>query len=477
VVATSCPSTPEDSPADTFSATTFLNDLAVAVGALASLVRSSCPEQCSGDEARAVVALLSEAERVAASGVALFTPVVIKTGSYAKTGEGSAQDWFAKVAGTSAGQAKGRLAAAERAAVDPQLTEALHEGELSAEQLKVVARAAAEAPESTGPLLELLERGASHQELSDTVARQRAARRSRESERIRDDRVHAQRYFRWRQDPEGGIRGEFFCGEVQWARVGPLLEREAKGCWKASGDGSSSPYDAHRLDALIGLLGRSGRTSGSGGSGGSGSGDSSDTSGEGGPPDSGSPSGSGSGGSGFGARPHAVVIIDAAALRRGTTEGDEKCEIEGIGPVSVAAATELIGEGGLSYVVREGIDIRTVTKRTRVVAACIDIALLVRDRTCAVPGCGKRLGLERDHRLVDYGKGGPTALKNLVRLCPEHHDLKTHGGWRLEGEPGTFKWVAPAHPKSGQQIARARKLAAAKAAARAGPKQNNPRQT
>jgi hypothetical protein len=127
--------------------------------------------------------------------------------------------------------------------------------------------------------------------------------------------------------------------------------------------------------------------------------------------------------------------------------------------------------------VREGIDIRTVTKRTRVVAACIDIALLVRDRTCAVPGCGKRLGLERDHRLVDYGKGGPTALKNLVRLCPEHHDLKTHGGWRLEGEPGTFKWVAPAHPKSAQQIARARKLAAAKAAARAGPKQNNPRQT
>jgi hypothetical protein len=80
VVATSCPSTPEGSPADTFSAATFLNDLAVAVGALASLVRSSCPEQCSGDEARAVVALLSEAERVAASGVALFTPVVIKAG-------------------------------------------------------------------------------------------------------------------------------------------------------------------------------------------------------------------------------------------------------------------------------------------------------------------------------------------------------------------------------------------------------------
>jgi hypothetical protein len=387
------------------------------------------------------VDLLSETERWAASGVALFTPVVVRSGSYTKSGHGSAQEWLGSLSGTSAGQAKGRLAAAERAAVDPLLTEALHEGELSAEQLKLMARAATEAPESTGALLELVEQGGSHQELSDTVARQRAARRSRESERAREDRVHAQRHFRWRQDPEGGIRGEFFCGEAEWARVSPLLEKEAKGRWTAVGDGSS--YDAHRLDAFLDLLGR--RSGGPGGA----------------------------DGAGHGARPHTVVLIDAAALRRGTTEGDELCEIEGIGPVSVAAASELIGEGGLSYVVREGVDIRTVTKRTRAVAACIDIALLVRDRKCGVPSCGKRHGLERDHRVVDYGDGGPTELKNLVRLCPEHHDLKTYGGWRLEGEPGNWKWVAPAHPKSAQQIARARKLAAVRAKA----KRNDPRRT
>jgi hypothetical protein len=168
-----------------------------------------------------------------------------------------------------------------------------------------------------------------------------------------------------------------------------------------------------------------------------------------------------------------VILIDAAALRRGTTEGDETCEIDGLGPVSVAAATELIGEGGLTHLVRDGIDICTVTKKSRVVAACIEIALLVRDRTCAVPGCPKRLGLEIDHRVLDYAKGGPTELKNLVRLCPEHHDLKTHGGWRLEGQPGSFKWVAPPHPKTAQEIARSRRLAAAKGAA----KRNGPRRT
>jgi hypothetical protein len=85
--------------------------------------------------------------------------------------------------------------------------------------------------------------------------------------------------------------------------------------------------------------------------------------------------------------------------------------------------------------------------------------------------------LETDHREVDFEDDGPTALDNLVRLCPEHHALKTYGGWRLEGSPGRWKWIAPAHPKSATYIARARKLAAAKAEARraaAKAKRNGP---
>ena len=92
--------------------------------------------------------------------------------AYAKEGHASAQDWLGTLSGTSAGAAKGRLAAAERAAVDPTLTEALHEGGLSSAQLAVVTNAATEAPESTEDLLELVDQGASHQELSDAAARQ-----------------------------------------------------------------------------------------------------------------------------------------------------------------------------------------------------------------------------------------------------------------------------------------------------------------
>jgi hypothetical protein len=394
------------------------------------LVRDAAPGQASGDEAREIAGLFAQAERAAASGVSLYTPVVVASGSFAKEGHGSAAQWLGSLSGSSDSAAKGRLAAAERASVTPVLTEALHNGDLSAEQLKLISRTSAEVSDAPATLVPLAQAGASLQELSDTAARLRASARRRETERARRARVQAHRFMRTHQVEGGGVRGEFFCDEVQWARVAPRLEAEAKARWKAAGSDDVASLEAHRLDAFIDLLASCGGVAG-----------------------------------GQGARVETLILIDAAALRRGTTEGDEICEIEGIGPVSVAAATELLGEGGLRYLVKEGFDIKTVTKATRDIAACIDAALIARDRTCCAEHCGKRRGLERDHVHLDFADDGPTELDNLVRLCPGHHALKTYGGWRIEGEPGNWRWVAPAHPRSGGAIARARKLAAAKAKA------------
>ena len=221
---------------------------------LQQLVRGAEPYSVSGNQARSIVASFAEIERAAASGVALFTPRVVETGSFAKGGHGSAQEWLGSLSGTSAAKAKGRLAAAERAAADPRLTEALHESELSPDQLGVVVKTATEVPEATESLLELIGQGASQQELSDTAARLRAAKRSRETERLRRARVHSQRYFRWHQDENGGIRGEFFSDEIAWARVAPGLEAEAKARWKAAGAAAGDSLEAHRMDALIDLL-------------------------------------------------------------------------------------------------------------------------------------------------------------------------------------------------------------------------------
>src|ERR1700722_5794071 len=229
-------------------------DLDRIVGELQEVVRTSTPESVSGDQARRFVERFAEVERASASGVALFTPVVTRTGSHAKKGHASAPEWLGKGSGSSPGAAKGRLAAAERAAADPTLTEALHEGGLSSAQLAVVTNAAAEAPESTADLLELVDSGASHQELSDTAARKKAAARSRESERLRRARVHTNRHLRVHQVDTGGVRAEIFCDEVDWARLAPRIEARAKGLWKAAG-GGAEPLEAHRLDALLELLG------------------------------------------------------------------------------------------------------------------------------------------------------------------------------------------------------------------------------
>jgi hypothetical protein len=409
------------------------------IGAFQCWLRDVRPECVSGDQAMALVEGLSQLQRGAASGIALVAPVVVETGSFTKAGHSSAPDWLGSVSGSSTGAAKGLLSAAGRAASSPELTEALHEGELSTDQLKVVTKTAGEVEGAAGELLELIKEGVSQRELTDTSEQMRSAARSRETERVRRERIHATRHLRWHQDENGGIRFSGFCDEVAWSHVSPVLEADALARWKAAGS-EGDPLEAHRVDAFIDLMG-SGPPSGPD--------DSADASER--------PSRS--------ARPHAVVVINAESLRRGTTDGDEICEIDGIGTVSVAAATELLGTGGFQFLVKEGFDIKTMTRTNRYVDKCIDTALLVRDRVCARPGCGNRLGLQRDHWRVDYGDDGPTELDNLVRLCPACHDLKTYGGWKLTGGPGHWGWVAPPNPPSAGFIARKRKLAATQAQA------------
>ena len=157
--------------------------LASAVRDMQFVVRTTSPSSVSGDVARHMVDLLAQAERIAASGIALLTPRVEETGAHTKAGHGTAADWLGSVSGSSPAAAKERLATAKAARADAALTEALHEGDLSSSQLKVMSGAEAAAPGSAQTLLDLADAGASHQELSDAASRLRAAARSKETER------------------------------------------------------------------------------------------------------------------------------------------------------------------------------------------------------------------------------------------------------------------------------------------------------
>jgi hypothetical protein len=399
--------------------------LSSALSALRDIVGSVEPGAVSGEEALELVNLLGETERAAASGMARLTPRVIETGAFARAGFGSAQDWLAAASGTSSSSARNRLTAAEHAARAPELSRPIREGKLSAPEIGVLAQSALEAPEALGELVELATGTSSFKELSDAASAAKCAARTKESARLRRARVHRTRHLRWRQDEHGGIRGEFLCDEVAWARVAPALESRAKARAKAAGNHDGDSFEAHRLDAFVELLGASARAESKGSS-----------------------------------SPHALVVIDAAALQRGSLNQGEHSEIEGIGSVSVEAATELLGEAMARFVIKSGRDVASVTSSTRWIPPSTAAALVVRDRACVVPGCGKRLGLETDHCDVDFADGGPTTLTNLARLCPEHHDMKTHGGWKLVRAKDRWRWLPPDNPPSAERIARARRLAA-----------------
>ncbi len=59
-------------------------------------------------------------------------------------------------------------------------------------------------------------------------------------------------------------------------------------------------------------------------------------------------------------------------------------------------------------------------------------AVARRDRRCAFPGCRQRPQACQAHHLIPRSRGGPTALWNLVMLCPFHHLIAIHRwGWSL----------------------------------------------
>ena len=79
--------------------------------------------------------------------------------------------------------------------------------------------------------------------------------------------------------------------------------------------------------------------------------------------------------------------------------------------------------------------------------------VVLRDRTCVFPFCGRPArGCDVDH-VVEYDhdaeaegrpQPGPTETENLGALCRFHHRLKTHSAWRYEMvAPGVFEWTSP----------------------------------
>ncbi|HTT92776.1 MAG TPA: hypothetical protein VMF65_24685 [Acidimicrobiales bacterium] len=317
---------------------------------------------------------------------------------------------LAHASGTSLFEANRALEAGKLLTSQPDVTAAALAGELSRQQLALVAGAVAVNAGAAPKLLALAKTG-SLQELSDESARARAAHQDLEGRR---KAIHLARSLRPYTDASGtghllakGTPEEI---AMVMACIRPFADKAFE---RARKEGRRERPEAYAFDGLIELATAGGTKA---------------------------------------PKTEIIYRVDLPALLRGYPVDDEVCEIAGFGPVSAQAVVDLMdcGDPILKAVVTKGKDVVNVTHLGRRPNAHQQTALDWLFPTCAAEACGTRASyLETDHRL-EWSKSHFTVLGLLDRLCRYHHHLKTYQGWALVHGRGKRAFVPPddsRHPR------------------------------
>jgi hypothetical protein len=419
------------------------------------------------------------------AGRTLLAPRIEASGVWREGGHRSAAVMLASLEGVATGQAQSTLSNGQRLDQLPGTEAALRTGVLSGPKVTELTGAGVLAPEREADLL------AGAEEAPLQVVRERC-RRSRATSGATDPlagvrRIRAARHFSSWTDAEGAFcyqgrdtpdRGAQILSHL--SHVATRLRRARR----AAGDGEGGPERAVRADAFYALITRRHPDTGaplsprSRPTPGPGPGRPLDPDREGDgdddPPDVAAGTGRGTTAADTTRDDNSadqspedpsslidgpptcsvMVRVDLDALLRGHAEGDECCEIDNQGPIPVPMARDMANDSFLRLVFHRAGDIRAVSHLGRTINRSLRTALVHRDRTCVVPGCGTSVGLEIDH-IVPFAEGGPTALDNLALLCHHHHFLKTYEGWILTkdgiGPEGTLRWRFEPLPPFGQE--------------------------
>jgi hypothetical protein len=381
----------------------------------------------SGDDAVTLLRFFTEMERTAVAGKTLAAARVAESNVHTRAGHRSPAEFIASETGDSVGESKDLVKLGENLADQPSLDQALRDGRISRTRAKRASDAARINPDREGDLVRWAQTD-SDAEYHEHVGRTRAEGRSSEDAARHRARLHENRSCRDWMDDDGAF--------ALRATLTPEAGAELKACLEAQADrqfararqeGRFENAGAYRADALCALI--TGKNL-------LGPKDANRA----GPSDAGPP---------VRARdPRATVnvVVDLDTLRKGNVQPGERCEIPGVGPVPVAYARGLLGDGLFQVLVTSATDIHTVWSPGRHLRRDVRAGLLVRDPRCVVPRCDARLGLENDHWVTDFAQGGLTALDNLARICVRHHRQRTHEGYELHKGPDGWEWIPPATP-------------------------------
>ncbi|MFH1329946.1 MAG: DUF222 domain-containing protein [Actinomycetota bacterium] len=117
-----------------------------------------------------------------------------------------------------------------------------------------------------------------------------------------------------------------------------------------------------------------------------------------------------------GVKAHLTLTVSLQDL-----QGDGVVDM-GAGPITAEAARRLACDAELTSIVLDAAGRPVgVGHTSRIVPAALRKALVLRDRTCAHPGCHRPAGWCDAHHIHHWARGGSTTLANLRLLCRRHH--------------------------------------------------------
>ena len=258
-------------------------------------------------------------ERHVAATKLLLARKVEEAGRWKRDGHRSAADQLALIAGTSLNAAKKQLETSKKVKKLPNTENALRKGKLSAAKAEAIAAAAEIAPEAEAELLD----GAEDAPLGALVEKcQKARAKDRDAA---DARIRRDRSFKEFPDTEGAwnvrARGPLDAGAAFRAVYRPIVDEMFKA---ARAEGRREPYEAYAFDAFMELVRRAGNPTDET--------ETTDATGDAETPPAKNPKPKQTP-----ARYLGIIRADQTALKRGSVEGDEICEIAGLGPIPVTS--------------------------------------------------------------------------------------------------------------------------------------------
>jgi len=145
-----------------------------------------------------------------------------------------------------------------------------------------------------------------------------------------------------------------------------------------------------------------------------------------------------------GDRPQVVVTIDYQQLRNGVRAKQGAGSLDNGTQLSPQTVRQWACDAEILPVVLSGTSqVLDVGRERRSINGAIRRALVVRDKGCAFPGCGRPPRWCQGHHVKHWIDHGKTSLENSVLLCGHHHRLIHHSEWTVHIKDGRPVFTPP----------------------------------